>query len=71
MGLSGLKAKRITDFSLLYLDPLRTDASLRLTWGRSSHDTRRSGLLEIYKRLRPGDIPTKDTARLFFDKFVL
>ena len=66
-GIARLKAKRITDFSLLYLDPLRTDASLRLTLAADRLTTQEEALLEIYKRLRPGDIPTKDTARLFFD----
>jgi DNA-directed RNA polymerase subunit beta len=62
-----LKAKGVTNFLLLYLDPLRTDASLRLTLAADRLETQDEALLEIYKRLRPGDIPTKETARLFFD----
>lgn len=62
-----LKAKRITELHLLYLDPLRTDASLRLTLAADRLESQDEALLEIYKRLRPGDIPTKETARLFFD----
>jgi len=62
-----LKAKRVTECRLLFLDPLRTDASLRLTLLADRLETQDEALLEIYKRLRPGDIPTKDTARLFFD----
>src|SRR3989442_228948 len=62
-----LKAKRVADCRLLFLDPLRTDASLRLTLLADRLETQDEALLEIYKRLRPGDIPTKDTARLFFD----
>jgi DNA-directed RNA polymerase subunit beta len=62
-----LKAKRVTNFRVLFLDPLRTDASLRITLLADRLDTQDDALLEIYKRLRPGDIPTKDTARLFFD----
>jgi DNA-directed RNA polymerase subunit beta len=65
--LEKLRAKRITDFRLLYLDPLRTDASLRLTLAADRLETQDEALLEIYKRLRPGDIPTKETARVFFD----
>jgi DNA-directed RNA polymerase subunit beta len=61
------KARRVTDFRLLYLDPLRTDASLRLTLAGDRLETQEDALLEIYKRLRPGDIPTKETAQLFFD----
>ena len=62
-----LKAKRVTNLRLLFLDPLRTDASLRITLLADRLETQDDALLEIYKRLRPGDIPTKDTARLFFD----
>src|SRR6267143_1052895 len=62
-----LKAKRVTNFRLLFLEPLRTDASLRITLLADRLETQDDALLEIYKRLRPGDIPTKDTARLFFD----
>jgi len=62
-----LKAKRVTNVRLLFLDPLRTDASLRITLQADRLETQDDALLEIYKRLRPGDIPTKDTARTFFD----
>ena len=62
-----LRARRIAELRLLYLDPLRTDVALRLTLAMDRTDTQEEALLEIYKRLRPGDIPTKETARLFFD----
>ena len=65
--LAQLKTKGITDFRLLFLDPLSADVSLRLTLMADRLETKEEALLEIYKRLRPGDIPTKDTARLFFD----
>lgn len=62
-----LKSKRITSLRLLFLDPLRTDASLRVTLLADRLETQEEALLEIYKRLRPGDIPARETARLFFD----
>ena len=65
--LEQLKAKGVTDFRLLFLDPLSADVSLRLTLMADRLDTREEALLEIYKRLRPGDIPTKETARVFFE----
>ena len=65
--LAQLKAKGVTDFRLLFLDPLSADISLRLTLMADRLETKEEALLEIYKRLRPGDIPTKETARLFFD----
>lgn len=65
--LAQLEEKGITEFKLLYLDPLRTDVSLRLTLAADRIESQEEALLEIYKRLRPGDIPTPDTAKLFFD----
>ena len=62
-----LEAKRVTNVRLLFLDPLRTDASLRITLLADRLETQDDALLEIYKRLRPGDIPTKETARTFFE----
>ncbi len=62
-----LQAKRSTEFRTLYLDPLRTDVSLQLTLAADRIGSQEEALLEIYKRLRPGDIPTPETARLFFD----
>ncbi len=65
--LAKLQAKRITEFRVLYLDPLRTDGALRLTLEQDRIGSHEEALLEIYRRLRPGDIPTQETARLFFD----
>ena len=65
--LEQLKAKGVNDFRLLFLDPMSADVSLRLTLMADRLDTREEALLEIYKRLRPGDIPTKETARVFFE----
>ena len=65
--LAKLKEKNITEFRLLYLDTLRTDISLRLTLSADRISSQEDALLEIYKRLRPGDIPTPETAKMFFD----
>ena len=48
------------------------DAKLNTTFDKDSTDAMEDGLLEIYKRLRPGEPPTVDSARallnsLFFD----
>src|SRR6266567_780920 len=42
-----LKAKRVTNFRLLFLDPLRTDASLRITLLADRLETQDDALLEI------------------------
>jgi len=69
-------ARNIQEFKLLYLDPVLTGTSLRDTLladkpreqrdaaaGLSEQD---SAIIEIYKRLRPGDPPTLDTAKTLF-----
>ncbi|MBT9154135.1 MAG: DNA-directed RNA polymerase subunit beta [Firmicutes bacterium] len=54
------------------LQALGEDAMLRTTFDRDSTSTMEEGLIEIYKRLRPGEPPTVDSAKallhsLFFD----
>ena len=48
------------------------DAPLQLTFDKDATETESEGLIEIYKRLRPGEPPTVDSAKsllhsLFFD----
>jgi DNA-directed RNA polymerase subunit beta len=69
-------ARNIHEFKVLYLDPVLTGTSMRDTLladrpreqrdaaaGLSEQD---SAIIEIYKRLRPGDPPTLDTAKTLF-----
>ena len=56
----------VTFGSCIWIRCGRTVA-LRLTLAMDRIEGHEEALLEIYKRLRPGDIPTPETARLFFD----
>ncbi len=57
----------ITKFSILFIDGVNVDASLRNTLVNDRVSTRDEAVLEIYKRLRPGDPPTLEPANVLFD----
>ena len=64
--LEELKNRGIEEFPLLYLDPLITGTSLRDTLLADKTVTREEAIIDIYRRLRPGDPPTLDTATNLF-----
>ncbi len=64
--LDELKARGINEFPLLYLDPLTSGMALRDTLLIDKTLTTEEAVIEIYRRLRPGDPPTIDTANNLF-----
>ena len=56
----------IHEFPLLYLDPLITGTALRDTLLADKTLTQEDAIIEIYRRLRPGDPPTVETATNLF-----
>ena len=64
--LDELRARGIDEFPLLYLDPLTTGTALRDTLLADKTLTQEEAITEIYRRLRPGDPPTIDTATNLF-----
>jgi DNA-directed RNA polymerase subunit beta len=64
--LDELKARGIDEFPLLYLDPLISGTALRDTLLADKTVTREEAIIDIYRRLRPGDPPTLDTATNLF-----
>ena len=64
--LDELKVRGITEFKLLYLDPLRSGSALRDTLLADKTITQDEAIIEIYRRLRPGDPPTIETATNLF-----
>ena len=58
--------RNISEFSLLYLDPVLTGTSMRDTLLVDKTATREEAIIEIYRRLRPGDPPTLETASTLF-----
>jgi DNA-directed RNA polymerase subunit beta len=65
--LDELRARGIEEFPLLYLDPLTSGTSMRDTLlADTKTQTQDEAIIEIYRRLRPGDPPTIDTATNLF-----
>jgi DNA-directed RNA polymerase subunit beta len=63
-----LKEKGIEEFSILFIDDSVTDASFRNTLALDKIKTREDAVVEIYRRLRPHDPPTKESAHTFFER---
>jgi DNA-directed RNA polymerase subunit beta len=65
-NLEELKSRGISELQLLYLDPLITGTALRDTLLADKTVSQEEAIIEIYRRLRPGDPPTIDTATNLF-----
>jgi len=61
-----IRERSVGKFNILYIDNIRYDRSIRDTMAADKVNTPDEALLEIYKRLRPGDPPTKDSAQKLF-----
>ncbi|OGW14970.1 MAG: DNA-directed RNA polymerase subunit beta [Nitrospinae bacterium RIFCSPLOWO2_12_FULL_45_22] len=57
----------VRGFKILYMDNFRYDSTIRDTLAMDKINTPQEALLEIYKRLRPGDPPNKETAVNLFN----
>ncbi|MGH7588879.1 MAG: DNA-directed RNA polymerase subunit beta, partial [Gemmatimonadota bacterium] len=64
--LSQLMARPIAPFKVVYVDPAKNDASIQETLARDVHKNPDEALVEMYRRLRPGDPPTVESARALF-----
>jgi len=63
-----LKEKGIEEFEILFVDDLTTDVSFRNTLALDKIKTQEEAVVEIYRRLRPHDPPTKESANNFFER---
>ncbi|MEM6730152.1 MAG: DNA-directed RNA polymerase subunit beta, partial [Myxococcota bacterium] len=57
----------VKEFKILFIDGLNVGSYLRDTLVLDKVETEDEAILEIYRRLRPGDPPTIDTARNLFN----
>ncbi len=67
-----LAERGVTELKVLYTDRINVGTYLRDTIAQDKINSREEALIEIYRRLRPGDPPTLETAQtlfagLFFD----
>jgi len=58
----------IEELEIIFIDNLKYETSLRSTLAADKVLTSDEALLEIYRKLRPGDPPTLDTAKAHFDR---
>jgi DNA-directed RNA polymerase subunit beta len=66
-ALATIREKNLEKVPLLYVSGVGTDRTIRDTLTTDKCESAEDALVEIYKRLRPGDPPTKDTARNLFE----
>ncbi len=64
--LENLRKAHIDEFKVLFIDGLNVGSYLRDTLIADKIQTQDEALLEIYRRLRPGEPPTVDTAKTLF-----
>ena len=57
----------VKELSILFMDGVNVDASFRNTLVSDKITTQDEAVLEIYRRLRPGDPPTIDAAKVLFE----
>ncbi len=65
--LEELKNRGMDEFQLLYLDPITTGMAIHETLSADKTMTREEAIIDIYRRLRPGDPPTIETATTVFN----
>jgi DNA-directed RNA polymerase subunit beta len=66
-ALAELRKRKILEFPLLYLDPITTGTAIHDTLVADKTMTREEAVIDIYRRLRPGDPPTIETATNVFN----
>ncbi len=59
--------KNITEFELLIIENSKIGSSLRDTVSKDNIKSKLEALIDIYKRMRPGDPPTPESAQLLFN----
>jgi DNA-directed RNA polymerase subunit beta len=64
--LDRLRDAKIKSFKVLFIDGLNVGSYLRDTLNADKVQTQEESILEIYRRLRPGDPPTLETAKTLF-----
>ncbi len=65
--IEALRKAKIEEFRVLFIDGLNVGSYLRDTLIADKITTQDEAILEIYRRLRPGDPPTLETARTLFN----
>ena len=67
--LETLRQSGVSEVEVLFIDNLNVGSYLRDTLENDGITNREEAVLEIYRRMRPGDPPTQDTAETLFNNF--
>jgi DNA-directed RNA polymerase subunit beta len=65
-GLERVRDKGIPQINFIHIDEDRANASIRDTLLSDKLETKEEAIIEIYRRLRPSNPPTPETANTFF-----
>ncbi|MDD5775991.1 MAG: DNA-directed RNA polymerase subunit beta, partial [Candidatus Omnitrophica bacterium] len=65
-GLEKIRERGIGQMHIIHMDDDRADASIRQTLLTDRIETKGEAIIEIYRRLRPSNPPTPETANAFF-----
>ncbi len=65
--LAAISASGIKELELLFIDNINVLSVMRDTLSLEKVASPEEAMVEIYRRLRPGETPTMDTAKLLFD----
>jgi DNA-directed RNA polymerase subunit beta len=66
-----IAARPVAPFKVVFVDPEKNDSSILETLARDVHKNPDEALVEMYRRLRPGDPPTVESARALFRSMFL
>jgi DNA-directed RNA polymerase subunit beta len=66
-GLERVREKKIKELRFIYIDEERMNASIRDTLLVDRIESAEEAIIEIYRRLRPSNPPTPETAQKFFN----
>ena len=62
-----LRSHNVKELDLLYIDGVNVSPCLRNTLAVDKTDKPRDAIIEIYRKLRPGNPPTLEVANTFFE----
>ncbi len=66
-ALNKVQKTKLEKFNVLYIDGIQVIPSIRDTMLMDKVGSKEEAMVEIYKRLRPGEVPTIETARHLFE----
>ncbi|HEY4485118.1 MAG TPA: DNA-directed RNA polymerase subunit beta [Nitrospiria bacterium] len=70
-ALNKLLQSKLGSFKIIYIDPVSMPPVIRDTLALEDVGSKQEAMVEIYKRLRPGETPTVETAKALFENMFM